>query len=46
MELLSPELTNYDLDKLGPGYQTGTDLNFTYLGFQTLYDNIFLFIVA
>ena len=42
LELLSPELTNYDLDKLGQAIKPERDLNFTYLGFQTLYDRYFI----
>ncbi len=42
LELLTPELANYDLDKLGAAIKPERDLNFTYLGFQTLYDRYFI----
>ena len=41
-ELLTPELANYDLDKLGDAIKPERDLDFTYLGFQTLYDRYFI----
>lgn len=42
LELLSPELINFDLDKLGKALKPERDQNFTYLGFQTLYDRYFI----
>ncbi|GAB1261289.1 ribonucleoside-diphosphate reductase subunit alpha [Aurantivibrio plasticivorans] len=42
LELLSPELLNYDLDKLGQAIDADRDLQFTYLGLQTLYDRYFI----
>ena len=41
-ELLAPELQDFDLDVLGEAIQPERDLNFTYLGLQTLYDRYFL----
>jgi len=41
-ELLSPELCLYDLEKLGKALKPERDLDFTYLGFQTLYDRYFI----
>jgi len=42
LELLDPRLTQYDLDKLGMALQPERDLQFTYLGLQTLYDRYFV----
>ncbi|EHK67723.1 ribonucleoside-diphosphate reductase subunit alpha [Achromobacter arsenitoxydans] len=42
--LLSPELANYDLTKLGLALNAKRDLQFGYLGLQTLYDRYFLHI--
>jgi ribonucleoside-diphosphate reductase alpha chain len=42
LELLSPGLLNFDLEKLGAAIQPERDLNFTYLGLQTLYDRYFI----
>ena len=42
--LLSPELANYDLAKLGHALNAKRDLQFGYLGLQTLYDRYFLHI--
>ena len=42
LELLSTELTRYDLKRLGAALQPGRDLNFNYLGLQTLYDRYFI----
>ncbi|GAB1264533.1 ribonucleoside-diphosphate reductase subunit alpha [Aurantivibrio infirmus] len=42
LELLSPELLNYDLDKLGRALDASRDLQFAYLGLQTLYDRYFI----
>ncbi|MBI2792027.1 MAG: ribonucleoside-diphosphate reductase subunit alpha [Gammaproteobacteria bacterium] len=41
-ELLSPELKEFDLDKLSSALQLSRDNQFTYLGLQTLYDRYFL----
>ena len=42
LELLDPQIGNYDLTKLGAAIDAGRDLNFTYLGLQTLYDRYFI----
>jgi ribonucleoside-diphosphate reductase alpha chain len=42
LKLLDPELGNFDLDRLGQALQPERDLQFTYLGLQTLYDRYFL----
>ena len=42
--LLSPELANYDLTKLGHALNAKRDQQFDYLGLQTLYDRYFLHI--
>lgn len=42
LELLSAELTRYDLERLGQALKPERDLNFTYLGLQTLYDRYFI----
>lgn len=41
-ELLSPDLLSYDLDMLGKALLPERDLQFTYLGLQTLYDRYFI----
>lgn len=41
-ELLSPELSKYDLQQLGAALQADRDHQFTYLGLQTLYDRYFI----
>src|SRR5438034_1141134 len=41
-ELLDPELARFDLDKLGKALKARRDLQFGYLGLQTLYDRYFL----
>ncbi len=41
-ELLEPELARFDLDKLGKALNARRDLQFGYLGLQTLYDRYFL----
>lgn len=41
-ELLNPELLNYDLQRLGAALKAERDLQFDYLGLQTLYDRYFL----
>jgi ribonucleoside-diphosphate reductase alpha chain len=43
-ELLDPELGQYDLNRLGKALQARRDLQFNYLGLQTLYDRYFLHI--
>ncbi len=42
LELLDPRLQTYDLNKLGAALQAERDLQFTYLGLQTLYDRYFI----
>jgi ribonucleoside-diphosphate reductase alpha chain len=42
VERLAEDLRNYDLDKLGAAIKPERDLQFTYLGLQTLYDRYFL----
>jgi ribonucleoside-diphosphate reductase alpha chain len=42
LELLSPNLQGYDLDRLGQAILPERDLQFTYLGLQTLYDRYFI----
>ncbi len=42
LELLSPHLRSYDLDMLGQALLPERDLQFTYLGLQTLYDRYFI----
>ncbi|MFY3139246.1 ribonucleoside-diphosphate reductase subunit alpha [Achromobacter xylosoxidans] len=42
--LLSPDLAGYDLTKLGRALNAKRDLQFGYLGLQTLYDRYFLHI--
>ena len=41
-ELLDPELAKFDLARLGKALKAGRDLQFGYLGLQTLYDRYFL----
>jgi ribonucleoside-diphosphate reductase alpha chain len=41
-ELLDPELARFDLNKLGKAMKARRDLQFGYLGLQTLYDRYFL----
>jgi ribonucleoside-diphosphate reductase alpha chain len=41
-ELLDPELGRFDLNRLGKALQARRDLQFGYLGLQTLYDRYFL----
>lgn len=40
--LLNPELARYDLKRLGQAIKADRDLQFDYLGLQTLYDRYFL----
>jgi ribonucleoside-diphosphate reductase alpha chain len=42
LELLAPRLAEFDLDALGAALKPERDLQFTYLGLQTLYDRYFL----
>ena len=42
LELLAPNLQDYDLDRLGQALLPERDLQFTYLGLQTLYDRYFI----
>lgn len=42
LELLAPELLHYDMDKLGQALDADRDLQFGYLGLQTLYDRYFI----
>ncbi|AFT71544.1 Ribonucleotide-diphosphate reductase subunit alpha [Alloalcanivorax dieselolei B5] len=41
-ELLNPELADFDLEKLGAALKGERDLQFSYLGLQTLYDRYFI----
>ncbi len=43
-ELLDPRLTQFDLELLGRALDSSRDLQFGYLGLQTLYDRYFLHI--
>ena len=40
--MLTSDLAQYDLDKLGHALKPENDFNFTYLGLQTLYDRYFI----
>ncbi|GAB4392360.1 MAG: ribonucleoside-diphosphate reductase subunit alpha [Gammaproteobacteria bacterium] len=42
LELLDAKLLQYDLKKLGQALKAQRDLQFTYLGLQTLYDRYFI----
>ncbi len=42
LELLDPRLAEYDLEFLGKQLDASRDLQFTYLGLQTLYDRYFI----
>jgi ribonucleoside-diphosphate reductase alpha chain len=42
LELVAPELAGFDLDELGAALRPERDLDFTYLGLQTLYDRYFI----
>ena len=42
LELLAPELTRFDIGTLGKALKPERDLQFTYLGLQTLYDRYFI----
>ncbi len=41
-ELLNEELAHFDLERLAQALDAGADLQFNYLGLQTLYDRYFL----
>jgi ribonucleoside-diphosphate reductase alpha chain len=41
-ELIDPELARFDLDRIGAALKPERDLQFDYLGLQTLYDRYFL----
>ena len=43
-ELIDPELATFDLERLGKALRASRDLQFDYLGLQTLYDRYFLHI--
>ncbi|WNJ93148.1 ribonucleoside-diphosphate reductase subunit alpha [Bosea sp. 685] len=45
-ELLDPELARFDLDRLAAAIKPERDLQFDYLGFQTLYDRYFLHVAG
>jgi len=42
LELLAPNLQDFDLERLGQALLPERDLKFTYLGLQTLYDRYFI----
>lgn len=42
LELLDPNLVKFNLDQLGEAINPERDLQFTYLGLQTLYDRYFI----
>jgi ribonucleoside-diphosphate reductase alpha chain len=42
LELLAPNLLDYNFEMLGAAIQPERDLQFTYLGLQTLYDRYFI----
>ncbi len=42
LELLAPNLKGFDLERLGQALLPERDLQFTYLGLQTLYDRYFI----
>ncbi|MEZ5553902.1 ribonucleoside-diphosphate reductase subunit alpha [Haliea sp.] len=42
LELLDPKLAQFDLERLGQALLPERDLQFTYLGLQTLYDRYFI----
>ena len=42
LELLAPQLAEFDLDRLGAALLPERDHLFTYLGLQTLYDRYFI----
>ncbi|TVQ91210.1 MAG: ribonucleoside-diphosphate reductase subunit alpha [Chromatiaceae bacterium] len=46
LELLDPQLSRFDLARLGAALHAERDLQFTYLGLQTLYDRYFIHTAA
>ena len=42
LELLDPQMNEFNFDLLGAALKPERDLNFTYLGLQTLYDRYFI----
>ena len=42
LELVNPQLADFDLDQLGAALLPERDHLFTYLGLQTLYDRYFI----
>lgn len=42
LEMLDPRLKEFDLERIGQALDAQRDLQFTYLGLQTLYDRYFL----
>ncbi len=42
LELISPDLLKFDLEKLGKALRSDGDMQFSYLGLQTLYDRYFI----
>ena len=42
LELLSPDLKKFDLERMGQAIDTDRDRQFAYLGLQTLYDRYFI----
>lgn len=42
LEFLDPRLAKFDLEKLGKALNNKMDMNFSYLGLQTLYDRYFI----
>jgi ribonucleoside-diphosphate reductase alpha chain len=42
LELVSPDLATYDMEKLGRAINAKRDMQFNYLGLQTLYDRYFI----
>ena len=42
LELLAPELKRFDVERLGRALKPERDLQFTYLGLQTLFDRYFI----
>ena len=42
LELVAPDLAQYDMDKLGRALHADRDMQFNYLGLQTLYDRYFI----
>lgn len=42
LELVAPDLARFDIDRLGLAIDASRDLQFNYLGLQTLYDRYFI----